>query len=121
MSIASSLFLASAGSFPRVGDSFELQLLRRTIAALDRGERTTADLLDAENEMTRLAIADQVAAGLEVITDGLIPLDEPTRPPRGQTRQRPEKGAGAILRHEFLFSPAGPDGQARAQWSPRGE
>jgi 5-methyltetrahydropteroyltriglutamate--homocysteine methyltransferase len=66
------LHLASAGSFPRSGETFELQLLQRTIAALDRGERTTADLLDAENEMTRRAIADQVKAGLEVITDGQI-------------------------------------------------
>lgn len=66
------LHLASAGSFPRTGDTFELQLLQRTIAALGRGERTTADLLDAENEMTRRAIADQVKAGLEVITDGQI-------------------------------------------------
>lgn len=66
------LHLASAGSFPRTGDTFELQLLQRTIAALDRGERTTADLLDAQNEMTRRAIADQVKAGLEIITDGQI-------------------------------------------------
>jgi 5-methyltetrahydropteroyltriglutamate--homocysteine methyltransferase len=66
------LHLASAGSFPRTGDTFELQLLERTIAAFGRGERTTADLLDAENEMTRRAIADQVKAGFEVITDGQI-------------------------------------------------
>jgi len=69
---ASGLHLASAGSFPRTGDTAELQLLQRTIAALELGDRTTADLLDAENEMTRRAIADQVKAGLEVITDGQI-------------------------------------------------
>jgi 5-methyltetrahydropteroyltriglutamate--homocysteine methyltransferase len=73
----SGLHLASAGSFPRSGDTLELQLLERTIAALDRGERTTADLLDAENEMTRRAIADQVKAGLEVITDGQIRWHDP--------------------------------------------
>ncbi len=78
MSLASAgLHLASAGSFPRTGDTFELQLLPRTIDALDRGERTTADLLDAENEMTRRAIADQVKAGLEVITDGQIRWYDP--------------------------------------------
>ncbi len=75
--ISSGLHLASAGSFPRSGDTLELQLLERTLAALDRGERTTADLLDAENEMTRRAIADQVKAGLEVITDGQIRWHDP--------------------------------------------
>ncbi|HYL47333.1 MAG TPA: hypothetical protein VEU52_09925 [Candidatus Limnocylindrales bacterium] len=71
------LYLASAGSYPRIGDTPELQLLRRTIAALDRGERTTADLLDAENEVTRWAIADQVKAGLDIVTDGLIRWNDP--------------------------------------------
>jgi 5-methyltetrahydropteroyltriglutamate--homocysteine methyltransferase len=68
----SGLYLASTGSYPRIGDEAELQLLRRAISALDRGERNTADVLDAENEMTRRAIADQLNAGLEVITDGQI-------------------------------------------------
>ncbi len=73
----SGLILASAGSYPRVGDTIESQLLRRTIAALDRGERTTADLLDAQNEMTRRAIAEQLYAGLEIVTDGQIRWHDP--------------------------------------------
>jgi 5-methyltetrahydropteroyltriglutamate--homocysteine methyltransferase len=71
------LHLASAGSYPRIGDAPELQTLRRATASLDRGERNTADLLDAENEMTRRAIADQLNAGLEVITDGQIRWCDP--------------------------------------------
>ena len=71
------LYLASTGSYPRIGDSPELQLLRRATSALDRGERNTADVLDAENELTRLAIADQLRAGLEVITDGQIRWYDP--------------------------------------------
>lgn len=71
------LQLASTGSYPRIGDPAELQLLRRSISALDRGERTTADILDAENEMTRRAIAEQVKAGLDVITDGQIRWYDP--------------------------------------------
>jgi 5-methyltetrahydropteroyltriglutamate--homocysteine methyltransferase len=74
---APGLYLSSTGSYPRIGDSPELQVLRKTIAALDRGERTTADLLDAENEMTRRAIAEQVKAGLDVITDGQIRWYDP--------------------------------------------
>jgi 5-methyltetrahydropteroyltriglutamate--homocysteine methyltransferase len=74
---APGLHLASTGSYPRVGDSPELQLLRKTIAAMDRGERATADLLDAEHEMTRRAISDQMKAGLDVVTDGLIRWYDP--------------------------------------------
>jgi 5-methyltetrahydropteroyltriglutamate--homocysteine methyltransferase len=71
------LHLASTGSYPRIGDAPELQTLRRTTAALDRGERNTADLLEAENEMTRRAISEQLKAGLEVITDGQIRWYDP--------------------------------------------
>lgn len=71
------LILTSAGNYPRIGDAPELQTLRRTIALADRGERTEADLLDAENEMTRRAISDQVRAGLDLITDGQIRWYDP--------------------------------------------
>ena len=76
-SIAPGLYLSSTGSYPRVGDAPELQLLERTIAALDRGERTSADLLDAQNTVTRGAIADQVKAGLDIVTDGQIRWSDP--------------------------------------------
>jgi 5-methyltetrahydropteroyltriglutamate--homocysteine methyltransferase len=71
------LQIASAGSYPRIGDGPELQLLRRATSALDRGERNTADILDLEDEMTRRAIIDQLKAGLEVITDGQIRWYDP--------------------------------------------
>jgi len=74
---APGLYLSSTGSYPRVGDAPDLQVLRRTIAALDRGERTTADMLDAENELTRRAIADQLKAGLDIVTDGQIRWYDP--------------------------------------------
>jgi 5-methyltetrahydropteroyltriglutamate--homocysteine methyltransferase len=71
------LYLASAGSYPRFGETHELLILRRTMDALAEGERTTADLLDAQNDMTRRAIAEQVKAGLDIITDGLIRWNDP--------------------------------------------
>lgn len=71
------IYLSSSGSYPRVGHTPELQALRRTIAALDRGDRTTADVLDAENEMTRRAISDQLKAGLDIVTDGQIRWYDP--------------------------------------------
>jgi 5-methyltetrahydropteroyltriglutamate--homocysteine methyltransferase len=72
-----SLILANTGSYPRVGDSPELQILRRTLAAMDRGERNSADLADAENEMTRRALEDQAQAGIDLFTDGQIRWHDP--------------------------------------------
>jgi 5-methyltetrahydropteroyltriglutamate--homocysteine methyltransferase len=66
------LVLASTGGYPRGGDTPELQILERTLAAMERGERTAADLADAENEMTRRAIEEQAQAGIELFTDGMI-------------------------------------------------
>ena len=77
MTAAPGLHLSSTGSYPRIGDSPELQALCRTIAALDRGERSHADLLDVQNEVTRHVIAEQVKAGLDVVTDGLIRWYDP--------------------------------------------
>lgn len=72
-----SLILTSTGSYPRIGDSPELQVLRRAIAGVDRGEKTAADLAEAENQMTRLAIEEQFRAGIELLTDGLIRWYDP--------------------------------------------
>ena len=74
---APGLYLSSTGGYPRVGDSPELQLLQRTIASFGSGDRTTADLLDAQNEVTRIAIAAQVTAGLDIVTDGQIRWNDP--------------------------------------------
>jgi 5-methyltetrahydropteroyltriglutamate--homocysteine methyltransferase len=74
---APGLYLSSTGGYPRVGDSPELQLLQQTILSLGSGDRTTADLLDAQNQVTRLAIAAQVKAGLDIVTDGQIRWSDP--------------------------------------------
>ncbi|HVB34598.1 MAG TPA: hypothetical protein VNJ52_09535 [Patescibacteria group bacterium] len=71
------LTIAHAGSYPRIGDSPELQVLRRAIAGFDRGERTAADLAEAENQMTRRAVEEQLAAGIELATDGQIRWNDP--------------------------------------------
>lgn len=71
------LVLANSGGYPRSGDTAELQVLERTLRGLETGEMNTADLADAENEMTRRAIEEQASAGLEVFTDGLIRWADP--------------------------------------------
>src|SRR5437016_8998170 len=71
------LTLANHGSYPRIGDSAEEQVLRRTIAQREKGEKTDADLRAAEDHMTELALREQIDAGLDLVTDGLIRWYDP--------------------------------------------
>ena len=66
------LILANHSSYPRIGDIADHQILRRTIAQWEKGEKTAEDLRAAEDRMTELALGDQIEAGLEVVTDGQI-------------------------------------------------
>lgn len=95
--------LSHTGSYPRIGDGADLQALRRTIAAADRGERTSADLADAENEMTRRAIADQVRAGLDLLTDGLIRWYDPISHLAGKLAGVQIKGLLRFFDTNFYF------------------
>jgi 5-methyltetrahydropteroyltriglutamate--homocysteine methyltransferase len=80
------LLLASNGSYPRSGDTPELQVLQRTLQGLSRREKTAADLADAQKEMTRRAIAEQAQAGIEVLTDGMIRWSDPVSHVAGRLR-----------------------------------
>lgn len=71
------LTLTNTGSYPRIGDTPDKQLLRRTIAQWERGEKTAEELAAAERELTRAALEEQVAAGLELVTDGQIGWYDP--------------------------------------------
>ena len=71
------LYLSSTGSYPRTGDAAEFRTLAQAIEAHDHGNCTTADVREAENAVIRRAIAEQVKAGLDVVTDGLIRWRDP--------------------------------------------
>lgn len=71
------LLTLNHGSFPRIGAAPDEQVLRRTIAQRDRGEKTDADVRAAEDHMVSLALADQRDAGIDVVTDGLIRWQDP--------------------------------------------
>jgi len=71
------LILANHSSYPRIGDSPEYQLLRRTIAQWEKGEKTDADLQAAEDRLTESALADQIDAGLDIVTDGQVRWYDP--------------------------------------------
>ncbi len=60
------------GSYPRIGDTHEEQALRRAIARFDRGEAEASDVAEAERETVRDVLREQNAAGLDVVTDGLV-------------------------------------------------
>ena len=71
------LILANHSSYPRIGDDASGQLLRRAIAQREKGEKTDADVQAAENRMTESALAEQVEAGLDLVTDGLVRWHDP--------------------------------------------
>lgn len=60
------------GSYPRIGDSYEEQGLRRAIARFDRGEASEAEVHAAEREVVEAVLREQQAAGIDVITDGQV-------------------------------------------------
>ncbi len=59
-------------SYPRIGDRPSEQVLRRAIAAVDRGQAPAAAMEQAEDELTRQAIREQAVAGLDLMTDGQV-------------------------------------------------
>jgi 5-methyltetrahydropteroyltriglutamate--homocysteine methyltransferase len=60
------------GTYPRIGDSYGEQGLRRTIARFDKGEATEADVQAAEREVVKTVLRDQQAARIDILTDGQV-------------------------------------------------
>src|SRR2546428_3601071 len=60
------------GNYPRVGDTFEEQSLRRAIARFDKGESGTDDLRGAERDVVKAVQKEQNDARIDVVTDGQI-------------------------------------------------
>src|SRR5207247_1665558 len=60
------------GSYPRIGDAFEEQALRRGLARLDRGEITEADLRAVERDTVKTVLKEQNEVGIDLVTDGQI-------------------------------------------------
>src|SRR5574337_1547113 len=71
------LLLANHSSYPRIGDDAGHQLLRRTIAQRDKGEKNDQEVRAAEDRMTELALQEQLEAGLDLVTDGQIRWYDP--------------------------------------------
>ena len=69
--------LCNHSSYPRIGDDPEHQVLRRTVAQHEKGEKTDEALRYAQDRMTELALAEQTEAGLDLVTDGQIRWADP--------------------------------------------
>ena len=61
------------GTYPRVGDTHEEQVLRRAIARFDKGELTEAEVREAEREVVQAVLQEQNDAGIGVVSDGQVP------------------------------------------------
>jgi 5-methyltetrahydropteroyltriglutamate--homocysteine methyltransferase len=71
------LILTNTGSYPRIGDTPAAQRHRRAYAQRERGELSPADWRTVEDEVTRQVIAEQLAAGIELPTDGQVRWYDP--------------------------------------------
>ena len=70
------MILTAVGTYPKITEGPEGQRLRRAIARSDRGAITPEDLARVEDDVTREVIEQQVAAGLDMVTDGMIRWDD---------------------------------------------
>ncbi len=64
------------GSYPKPPPEGRPFVLRRTRHELERGEATPDDVRRAEDDLVREVIAEQEAAGIDVVSDGQIRWDD---------------------------------------------
>ena len=60
------------GSYPRIGDSFEEQRLRRAIARFEEGKLSDSELRDVKRSVTADVVREQVDAGISLPADGEV-------------------------------------------------
>ncbi len=68
---------SSAGSYPRIGDHPDEQRLRRAYRQLEVGGIAESLYQEIEDAVVVETIAEQVGAGLDIVTDGLIRWSDP--------------------------------------------
>src|SRR5262249_20215763 len=71
------LILTSTGSYPRVGDTPKAQQQRREYARRERAANGQPEWHAVEDEVTREVIGEQIAAGVELPTDGHVRWYDP--------------------------------------------
>jgi 5-methyltetrahydropteroyltriglutamate--homocysteine methyltransferase len=68
------------GSYPKPPHEGSDFVLRRTLNALDKGAAAPDDVLRAQKELSREVIAEQEAAGIDIVTDGAVRWDDLVTP-----------------------------------------
>ena len=71
------LIVSHAGSYPRIGDAPALQRHRRAYAQRERRELSEEEFTKVEDEVTDEVIQEQIEAGVELVTDGLVRWYDP--------------------------------------------
>jgi 5-methyltetrahydropteroyltriglutamate--homocysteine methyltransferase len=70
------MIVTAAGSYPRISDEPRGQALRRALAQQDEGRIDQAGVRQVQDAVVKTVIAEQVEAGLDLVTDGLIRWDD---------------------------------------------
>jgi 5-methyltetrahydropteroyltriglutamate--homocysteine methyltransferase len=70
------LITTVGGNYPKIGPGTKAPNLRTAISRGDRGELTEKDIQDVRAQVTAEVIADQIKAGKDLVTDGLIRWDD---------------------------------------------
>jgi 5-methyltetrahydropteroyltriglutamate--homocysteine methyltransferase len=64
------------GSYPKPPHEGETFTLRKTLHAIERGEADATDLRKAQDDLVTQIIAEQEAAGIDIVTDGQVRWDD---------------------------------------------
>ncbi len=68
--------ITAVGAYPKIPNRPRPARLRQATARRDRGEITSEELAQVEDEVTAEVIAEQIEAGLDLITDGQLRWDD---------------------------------------------
>ena len=60
------------GNYPKIGPGTKAPNLRTAINRADRGELTSEDVLAVREQVTAEVISEQIQAGIDLVTDGLV-------------------------------------------------
>lgn len=68
------------GSYPKPPDEGQPFVVRKTLHAMERGDATDDDVRRAFDDLARTVIAEQEAAGIDIVTDGQVRWDDIVTP-----------------------------------------
>ncbi|MBV9080711.1 MAG: hypothetical protein JO102_06290 [Elusimicrobia bacterium] len=71
------ILIASIGSYPRTGEEKDQQRFPRALGHFERNEISAHALRDVEQSVTQEVIREQIEAGVDEVTDGLLTWTDP--------------------------------------------